>query len=68
MLRNRVNTLTDLLNEAANAYNERNMDALEELSRLNDDWLQGEKERDAASSVIESLMDAVDLLSMLEEE
>lgn len=56
----RVNNVNDLMLAAADALSEGNIQQLEELLTISQDWLQTEEERKAQGAMLQAMIDAIE--------
>lgn len=62
-----VNTVSDLMRSAAMALSSRDANALEELLRISEDWLQDRSDAEAQKSMLYAMLDAVEDLTAYED-
>lgn len=55
-----INTISDWMQEVADAIRNRDFNALERLDRISSDWMQSGQERDAQIALIESAMEIIE--------
>ena len=58
----KVNSITDMVREIANAMQLRSIDRLDELDSINDDWMQTIEERTATKFMIDTAREFLYLL------
>jgi hypothetical protein len=62
---NNIRTSAALLQAAAEALTNRDMNALEALDRISGEWLQSSDEREAQHAMLTAMMDAVEEIASL---
>jgi hypothetical protein len=55
-----INTTAQLITEAAMALSSQNSDRINQLHEVNNSWLQTTEEHDAITTMLDSMLDAID--------
>lgn len=55
-----INTITEWISAVTKALRSYNVERLEELQRINDNWLQSEEERNVGNELIDTVIEIIE--------